>query len=174
MIPHSLKYQPYYCEENIWHLCQHPDYLGGKVIFIAAYGDYCPMFFQKDGQGKNQLIFWDYHVVLLHDGEIHDFNSTLSFSTPLQNYCAYSFADENLLEPQMIPKFRVLSAKDYVASFLSDRRHMKSQSGWDAPPPSWPPISKSSSNLQRFSDMQDFEFGEILGLTELLWKYNKK
>jgi hypothetical protein len=170
----TIKYQPFYCEENIWQLCQHPKFLGGQVIFIAAVGDYFPMFFQKTGQGKDQLIFWDYHVVLLQAGDIHDFNSTLSFSTPLNHFLAYSFADESLLEAQMIPKFRVISAEDYVASFLSDRRHMKTQSGWSAPPPSWPVISESSSNLEQFSDMEDLTFGEVMSLSELLLKYTHR
>ena len=171
MIPTSLKYQPFYCEENIWHLCQHPDYSVGKVIFISADGDYFPMFFQWAGQGKNQLILWDYHVVLLQDGKIHDFNSTLSFSTPLHHYFAHSFADERLLQPEMMPKFRVISAEDFTASFLSDRSHMKSQLGWSAAPPSWPAISESSSNLESFTDMKDLEFGEILSAAQLLEQF---
>lgn len=166
-----MKYQPFYCEENIWHLCQHPQYLGGHVIVISAYGDFFPMFFQKTGQGKHQLIFWDYHVVLLQDGKIHDFNSTLSLSTPSQNYFAHSFADEARLKPLQIPYFRVLSSKDYVESFASDRRHMKTQSGWNAPPPDWPLISATSSNLKQFTDMRDTTFGEVLNQAEVWEQY---
>lgn len=172
MLPVTLKYQAFYCEENIWHLCQHPDYQDGHVVFISALGDYFPMFHQRNGRGENRLIFWDYHVVLLQAGMIHDFNSSLSFSTPIEHYFDYSFALEHQLEPPMIPRFRVLPAADYTTSFLSDRRHMKSESGWQATPPDWPAISDSSSNLKQFCDMSDFEYGDVLTQSELLIKYS--
>ena len=165
-----LKYQPYYCEENIWHLCQHPQYLGGEVVFIASYGDYFPMLCQAGSDHPSYPIFWDYHVVLLKDGYIHDFNSTLPFSTSVTEYFERSFIDENLLTPLQKPMFRVLSAEDYVENFLSDRRHMKTADDWDAPPPDWQMISESASNLHRFVDMRDLEFGKVLSAGEFLRK----
>ena len=66
------------------------------------------------------------------------------------------------------PMFRVLSAADYVEHFLSDRRHMKTAYSWNAPPPNWPLISQTSSNLERFTDMEDQEFGQVLSATELI------
>jgi hypothetical protein len=163
-----LRYQPYYCEENIWQLCQHPQYLGGEVIFISSYGDHFPMLYQEGSEHPSSPIFWDYHVVLLKDGYIHDFNSTLPFSTSIKEYFERSFIDESLLTPIQKPMFRVLLATDYVEFFLSDRRHMKTADNWDAPPPDWPMISETTSNLHRFIDMRDLEFGRVLCATELL------
>jgi len=164
----SLKHQPYYCEENIWQLCQHPQYLGGEVIFIASYGDYFPMLCQQGSDQPGYPIFWDYHVVLLKDGHIHDYNSTLPFSTPISEYFEKSFIDESLLSPKQIPMFRMISAEDYVAFFMSDRRHMKNGDDWNAPPPDWPLISQTSSNLERFTDMKDLAFGRVYSSAELL------
>lgn len=163
-----LEFQPYYCEENIWHLCQHSLYLRGEVIFIASFGDSFPMLCQQGGEHPSQPIFWDYHVVLLRDGCIHDFNTRLPFSTPIMEYFEQSFIDESLLAPLQIPMFRVLSAEDYVELFLSDRRHMRTADGWNAPPPDWPLISETTSNLRRFIDMRDLEFGKVLSADELL------
>ena len=163
-----LKYQPYFCEENIWQLCQHPQYLGGEVIFISSFGEHFPMLCQAGSDHPSYPIFWDYHVVLLKDGYIHDFNSTLPFTTSVAEYFERSFIDESLLTPLQRPMFRVLSAEDYVTFFQSDRRHMKTADNWDAPPPDWPMISETSSNLHRFIDMRDLEFGRVLCATELL------
>ena len=163
-----LKYHPYYCEENIWHLCQHPQYIGGEVVFISSYGDYFPMLCQENSDGTGYPIFWDYHVVLLNDGCIHDFNSTLPFSTSIAEYFEKSFIDESLLAPMQKPMFRVLTADDYIEFFLSDRRHMKTADSWNAPPPDWPMISETTSNLNRFIDMRDLEFGRVLSAGELL------
>mgnify|MGYP000312495299 CR=1 FL=1 len=166
-----LKYQPNYCEENIWHLCQHRKYLGGKVIFISSLGNYFPMLCQKGGKEIDQTIFWDYHVILLKEGKIFDFNSTLSFSTPIKDYFEQSFIEDFLLMPHQAPKFRVLDAEEYIRLFLSDRRHMKANSTWISPPPSWPPISETSSNLERFTDMRDLEIGDVLTASQVLERF---
>ncbi|PID45820.1 MAG: hypothetical protein CSB47_06855 [Proteobacteria bacterium] len=168
----SIKYQAFYCEENIWQLCQQPQYRGGQVIFIASDGDYFPMYFQKTGQGKDKLIFWDYHVVLLHQGMILDFSSELGFSTPLKYYLDLSFIDEDLLEPSLVPKFRILSDTEYVTFFQSDRRHMMSDSGWSATPPDWPLISENASNLEQFTNMRDLTFGKVFSAKGLLEYYS--
>jgi len=126
------------------------------------------MLCQSGSDQPGYPIFWDYHVVLLKNGYIHDFNSTLPFSTSISEYFEKSFIDESLLPPSQIPMFRVLSAEDYVALFMSDRRHMKTADGWNAPPPEWPLISQASSNLGQFTDMKDPAFGQVLSATELL------
>lgn len=168
--PKYLKYQPFYCEENIWHLCQHPDYLDGEVVFIAGYGDYFPMLCQQGSENQGSLVFWDYHVVLLKDGNIHDFNTTLPFSSGVNDYFAQSFIDENRLSPLQVPVFRVIPADEFVTAFQSDRSHMKTSEGWSAEPPEWPLISELSSNLGQFANMGDLKFGQVLSASELLNK----
>ena len=164
----DLKFQPFYCEENIWQLCQHPDYLNGEVVFISSLGDYFPMLCQQGSGSPSTPIFWDYHVVLLRNGYIHDFNTTLPFSTGVTDYFAQSFIDESLLNPVQVPLFRIIPAKEFISTFKSDRRHMKADDGWNAPPPEWPLISESSSNLNQFTDMRNTEFGQILSRSQFL------
>ena len=130
------------------------------------------MLCQAGGDDPRYPIFWDYHVVLLKDGHIHDFNSTLPFSTSIVEYFERSFFDEGLLTPLQIPMFRVIEAEAFVASFRSDRRHMKTADQWDAPPPNWPLISGGESNLHQFVDMRDLEFGRVVSAAELLNKYS--
>jgi len=132
------------------------------------------MLCQQGSDQPGNLLFWDYHVVLLKDNHIHDFNSTLPFSTPIEQYFSRSFIDESLLIPLQIPRFRVLPADKYIQLFLSDRRHMKSGDDWHAPPPGWPLISLTSSNLERFTDMEDQEFGQVLSADELVDLKNGK
>ena len=138
------------------------------MVFIASYGDHFPMLCQQGSEHLGYPIFWDYHVVLLKDGHIHDFNSALPFSTSISEYFEKSFIDEDLLPPKQIPMFKVLSAENYVALFMSDRRHMKCGDDWNAPPPDWPLISQASSNLEQFTDMQDPTFGQVLSAAELV------
>lgn len=166
--PEQLKYQPFYCEENIWHLCQHPDYLNGHVVFIASYGDYLPMLCQQGCDNPGELIFWDYHVVLLNHGNIYDFNTTLPFASKAADYFSQSFIDENMMSPLQVPMFRVIPTNEFVATFKSDRSHMKTTDGWSAEPPDWPLICETTSNLDRFADMGDLEFGQVLTASDLL------
>jgi hypothetical protein len=45
---------------------------------------------------------------------------------------------------------------------------MKTATGWLSPPPAWPPISATTSNLQKFTDMSDPEYGQIMSASALL------
>lgn len=166
-------YQPRYCEENIWHLCQRPEFHNSDVIVIAAKSKFFPMFCQRAAESPDEPILWDYHLVLLwHAGQgahyILDFDTTLPFCTPVGEYFQQSFIDEKRLRPAFVPLFRIVSAQEYAASLLSDRRHMKTAAGWLAEPPPWPPTSMTASNLRKFTDMNDPEYGRILTASQLL------
>lgn len=158
-------YQPYFCEENIWQLCQHEQFKESHVIFIASKGYDFPMLSQRVMTHPLKPIFWDYHVVLLardEKNQILDFDTTLAFSSDIDIYFSRSFVDNNLLAASERPWFRVVPAVEYTAMFCSDRRHMKTASGWQAPPPSWPPIGKGAHNLSSFTDMNESSIGEVL------------
>ena len=62
-------YQPYYCEENIWHLCRNEPLKNSHVIFIASRGDSFPMLNQRVMKDPLIPILWDYHVILLVHSE---------------------------------------------------------------------------------------------------------
>lgn len=168
-------YHPHYCEENIWHLCQHALFAQSQVIVIAAQGDYFPMLCQRAARSAQEALFWDYHVVLLWQkaklNYLLDFDTCLAFCSPLADYMQQSFLAETRLDPEYVPLFRILSAQDYVQHFKSDRSHMQTPHGWLAPPPPWPPISKNESNLQQFTHMNDHRYGKVMSAAALLAAY---
>lgn len=166
-------YQSRYCEENIWHLCQRPEFSHSDVLVIASRGEFFPILCQREAAAPDEPVLWDYHVVLLwHEGQgtyyILDFDTTLPFCTPAEEYFQRSLIDATRLKPAFIPLLRVVSAQDYATSLRSDRRHMKTASGWLAEPPAWPPISASDSNLAGFTDMKNHRYGRIATPEQLL------
>lgn len=168
-------YTPSYCEENIWHLCQQKFLHNSYVIFIASKGEYFPMLNQQAAKDPLAPVFWDYHVVLLTIGvenRIIDFDTSLSFSTDLKSYLELSFFSSIQLKEEYAPLFRLVSSKEYIAQFSSDRSHMKSKTGWLAPPPNWPIIGNKNSNLEQFTNMNNKEIGEIMNLDDLLVRYS--
>jgi len=161
----NFTYQAAFCEENIWHLCQQNSLQNSYVIFIFSKGEAFPMLNQRASQHPSLPIFWDYHVVLLvmtENNQIFDFDTTLPFSTDIETYFHYSFIDENLLTDKETPLFRLVPSGEFVKLFSSDRSHMKTPSGWLAPPPSWPCIGSSKTNLSEFIQASNNHFGELL------------
>lgn len=166
-------YHSHYCEENIWHLCQRPELNPRFVIVIAARGDCFPMLCQTAAEDADTPLLWDYHVILLAQADqqsayIFDFDTTLGFGTPITEYLQRSFLAEKRLIPAYIPWFRLVPADIYVSSLLSDRRHMKTAQGWMAPPPDWPALSDSKSNLHQFTNMADLSYGRVFSHSALL------
>src|SRR5690606_16532991 len=60
-------YCPFFCEENVWHLCAHPRgaAAGRRVVSIASPDRRVAMWGQKASREPRAAIAWDYHVVLL-------------------------------------------------------------------------------------------------------------
>ena len=170
----DFAYQAAYCEENIWHLCQQNDFNESFVIFIFSRGDAFPMLNQRASLQSSLPIFWDYHVVLLHLAEttqILDFDTTLAFNTDIKTYFRQSFIDESLLIIEQRPLFRLIPANKFIQYFSSDRRHMKTTTGWLAPPPNWPCIGRSGSNLSGFIQARKSHAGELLTYNAILKRF---
>lgn len=166
----TLKRQPYYCEENAWHLCQEP-FFGDQirhVVFISNAERAVPMWNQRAGRGKP--VQWDYHVVVLTENptEIWDVDTMLGIPMHLFDYLDGSFHPE--LPECYQPHFRLVQSDLFVEIFASDRSHMRRTDGsYRKPPPSWPCIGKpgTMSNLNRFIDMEQTFIGEVLSLEAL-------
>jgi hypothetical protein len=157
-----LKYCPYYCEENIWHLCQNESLLAHsrKVVFISNKNQCVAIKNQKSGNP----VYWDYHVVLLFKDaswKIADFDTLLPFPCVAKEYLSGSFiADET-------STFRVVDADYYTKHFASDRRHMINQDGvYLQQPPPWEKIG-SGFNLWDFVDVSNSEHGQLYDLNEM-------
>mgnify|MGYP000214469078 FL=1 len=170
----DFSYQAAYCEENIWHLCQQTSLQNSYVVFILSQGDAFPMLNQRASQDPSLPIFWDYHVVLLviaDTSQIYDFDTMLPFNTDIETYFSHSFVAENLLAAHEIPRFRLVPSGEYVELFSSDRSHMKTPNGWLAPPPSWPLIGRSATNLSDYIQSTDNSFGELLTYQAVLERF---
>ena len=179
-------YASCYCEENVWKLCQRlqekgdPDYLHrASAVFISNTGRSVPLWSQKAGRGaekvpmvffflivmEDQVVVWDYHVILVYIGDdstlIYDLDTTLPFPAPFNEYCEATFGSDDGLKECYHRKLRVVPAEKYLATFASDRRHMKkpdSEGGeWLQTPPPWPCIKTDAAvhNLDSFINMTD-------------------
>ncbi|MFP4076375.1 MAG: hypothetical protein ACLFTD_07805 [Halochromatium sp.] len=143
-----LRYQPFYCEENIWWLCAEPptDVRMAQVIFVASQGGACPIAEQRAG-GAAGLVWWDYHCIALDEQRrIWDLDSRLPLPVAAGTWLERSFPHAARLPAWLQPCFRVVAAAHYLADFASDRRHMRSaDGGWLQAPPPWPCIGAGNT-----------------------------
>ncbi len=169
------RYQPFFCEENVWHLSQSPGLsdLPRRVVFISNPRRACPLFLQRASECSLEPVIWDYHVVLavLSDGwRIWDLDSRLDLGVSLHQYTTATFVGAALLPPDLALRFRLVEADLYQERFRSGRAHMRGQDGrWLHPPPPWPAIVGDSqgSNLARFIDMEAEFIGVVTDLEGL-------
>ena len=146
MITTPPKYCPFYCEENIWHLAQAPEFAGVEtlVALVSNPGHTCLFWDQRVCQAKDEPVLWDYHVVLLArrpEWVVYDLDTQLPFPINADTYLAHTFRGEGVIPPAYEPRFVLFEGADYVNTFASDRSHMLDKDGqWLAPPPKWPPV----------------------------------
>jgi len=165
--PKQFKYCPFYCEENIWHLCQEEPFLpfDRKVLFISNQKQCVPMMEQKAGSP----VYWDYHVVLLYKDihwKIADLDTLLSFPCRSKEYLSKSFMQNNP------PSFRVVDVADFIHYFASDRRHMIDHKGvYLQPPPPWDKIGKTGFTLGEFIDFEQTDHGQLYDLCAMYTKF---
>lgn len=165
-------YQPFYCEENVFHLGARPELADRSpaAVFIRGAGEHCVLWGQRLAQKPGEPVVWDYHVVLLvrDPWQILDLDTTLPCPCDAATYLRRSFRPELLLRAEFVPWFRVVGAAELARTFASDRSHMRAPDGrWQAPPPPWPAIGEGST-LARYLDRKDAIAGEILDLPGLL------
>ncbi|KAI5809618.1 N-terminal glutamine amidase-domain-containing protein [Peziza echinospora] len=170
----SFTYTPYYCEENIYLLVRDhipPEKLGEyTVVFISNPDRIIPLYSPRTT--PNPLIFWDYHVILIHhpattSSTVYDFDTSLHppFPIPIKMYVATTLFGGGSIStatharlgiPSHLRRFyRCIPAEQYRLWFASGRGHMveggaEAVAGgverpviWKAPPPSYPAISPS-------------------------------
>lgn len=142
----EFKYSANFCEENMWHLCKNPELadFSKKVLIVSNSNRNCPFRFQKSING-DEIVWWNYHVILWATDQesnfIYDFDSTLPVPISGREYFEKSFErNESWLESDL-PCFKAIESEDYLASFFSDRSHMKdADDNWISSPPKWPLI----------------------------------
>jgi protein N-terminal glutamine amidohydrolase len=156
-------YQAFYCEENIWQLCQQNPFKNSqtKVCFIFNAMNCVPMLAQRAAKGRFEAAFWDYHVILLQQKDelwqVWDLDSLLPFPISLANYLNASFSES--IPSIYQPSFRVLNSPLFLEEFCSDRSHMLDAFGhYHAPVPNWPAPARAGeqSNLLSFINEKSF------------------
>ncbi|WP_372371428.1 hypothetical protein [Candidatus Uabimicrobium sp. HlEnr_7] len=166
----DYKYQPFFCEENIWWLGKSLQVKGLSLekqyaLFFSNDKQQIPLFFQDQGEG---LVVWDYHVVLYYKDEISmifDFNTLLPFPCNAQHYCAYTFPKKLPKEHQIYT--RQIPMKDYHQKFYSDRSHMLDKNQKPLQPfPNWPAITgkKPHYTLDEYVDFKQQKISKVLPL----------
>lgn len=158
------RHHPFYCEENIWHLCQVED-VTEVVMITNALGRVC--LWHQNAAAAGQPVIWDYHVVAAAASRVWDLDTRLGCPVDAARYLDATFATVGVQPPSYDPRFRVIGATDFVRELRTDRRHMRRSDGtWRAPPPPWPTIS-DDSNLARYLDLDDPFAGPVLDLAGL-------
>lgn len=177
-------YQAFYCEENIWKLCQDSYFkdLEVHVCVITNEAQCCAFLKQRAGVADNEdlpkdgpfegLLTWDYHVVLLsREAEtwlVYDFDTLLDFPTALQAYLKQTFSP--FFPKPYQPFFRLIPASHYLAKFCSDRSHMLNERReYMAPVPPWeaPDAGAGGTNLAELIDLKNKEWGKPYNLVSL-------
>jgi hypothetical protein len=150
----EIAHQPFWCEENIWHLAQHPAPGAGErlVLVISGAGGEVACWAQRAGRAGRPIL-WDYHVVLAvrwEDGwRIWDLDTRLGCPLPAATWLHGTFPCPDRVLPAFQPRFAVIPAATWIASFGSDRAHMRDAGGgWQRPPPPWPPIHAGDLSLE--------------------------
>jgi hypothetical protein len=163
---------PFWCEENVWHLCGDARTRDGEVAIVTNPDRRVALFHQRASPRPDGLVVWDYHVLLFARADrwfAWDLDTTLGFPVPALAYLERTFPPQ--LDPTLAPRFRVLAAADYRVGFGSDRRHMRSpEGGWLQPPPSWPAIGHTHT-LPRLLDIDDCTPAPWLEIADLVARY---
>ena len=170
----KCRYWPFYCEENVWRLCNRIENRALDAWAIIVTGKAGPVAYlkQRFAHVEEPLILWDYHVFLLFREansawQVLDRDSQLQQPCSATTYFGASFPDRKFVAPATRPIFRRIEAKMYQKTLSTDRRHMRDAHGeYRNTPPPWPPIGQGH-NLNRMIDMEDAFVGEILELPEL-------
>lgn len=167
-----VRYTPYFCEENVWHLARESAAHGRRdlyAVFITNRLQHVVLWQQRAGDP----VQWDYHVVLFDGGDVVDLDTVIEGgpSLPIGVWLKASF--RHVSEP-LAPRFRVVDAAELLRTFASDRSHMRGPDGEPRQPfPEWPPIrcSLGDHTLPRYLDLDDDIAGEWLDLDALRQRF---
>jgi hypothetical protein len=161
-----VRYTPYFCEENVWHLARdRADRPGVSAVFITNRAKQVALWRQRAGDP----VIWDYHVVLFDRADVIDLDSTIENgpTLPLSSWLDGTFLPVPAL---LAPRFRVVPVSELLRTFSSDRSHMREADGTPRQPfPEWPAIgcALGPHTLPRFLDLDDDIAGEWLDLAAL-------
>jgi protein N-terminal glutamine amidohydrolase len=148
-------WQPFFCEENVWQLLRGADLPApAAALFVTNAARQVAMWGQRAAPADP--ILWDYHVVAAAGGQIFDRDDRDGVPRPVMSWLQHAFRRD--VEAALRPRFRVVAAASFLATFSSDRSHMLDTNGRPLQPfPAWtmPYRSELGMTLLRFLDLQD-------------------
>ncbi|GAA5875353.1 hypothetical protein JCM16303_000594 [Sporobolomyces ruberrimus] len=174
LITPSAPYTSFYCEENVYLLVKalstHQEVRAVWACFVSNLNRTAILFNQKAsrrGEEQGSYVIWDYHVFAVaalrtEEGERTvsiDRDSNLGPVVELENYIEQTFHPllfrEQILDPELESRVRIVPGDDFLRNFASDRSHMLVANNLSRqheatatlttplyvhPPPSYPPI----------------------------------
>lgn len=167
-------YKAFYCEENIWKLCQQPRFedLESYVCVITNKAQCCAFLAQRASVTEKGFLTWDYHVILLAKERknwlVYDLDTQLAFPISLEVYLDRSFP--SIFPAEYRPLFRLVCPRRFRTEFRSDRSHMLNDNGdYAAPIPSWEPPGQGEgpTNFADLIDPVNPEWGKLYNLSSL-------
>jgi protein N-terminal glutamine amidohydrolase len=189
----ACRHTPFYCEENIWHLCGNPAFSKKEklVVIISNYLKKVVFLKQRAGD-RDGNVLWDYHVIMMvKDGQwmVWDLDTWLPFPCPVTKYIEQTFPVESTesggwgrklggmyradVAKSYAPLFKLVKCDVYRKRFSSNRKHMRDKHGrFTAPPPPWRMINPGRGDtFYQFIDMHDTSFGQVIDSKWLLSIY---
>ena len=163
-------YQPFWCEENIWHLAASDEVgPGARVVLLVTGASGQVACWGQRAAAVGAAILWDYHVVLAVRGSggtvLWDLDSRLGCPLPLTEWLHVTFPTNDQVRALFQPRFLLIPAQDYRRDFSSDRQHMRTiAGGWQQVPPAWPLISGGAVTL---ADYRQQAQQQGIGLAEV-------
>ncbi|MCK6571322.1 hypothetical protein L6V77_09500 [Myxococcota bacterium] len=153
--------QPFYCEENAWHLARAAFAAGEpgpvEVVFVSNPRRTCAVWAQRAAVRADEPVIWDYHVVVHVAGEIRDPDCLVGHRLPAERWLRASFPPGIVVPVAYRPQFRRCPADTFLSRFASDRSHMRDETGaFRAPPPTWPPIVAPDGARNTLPQFLDF------------------
>jgi hypothetical protein len=153
----AILYQPYWCEENAWHLCQAPEVVGERfaVLVTPQGGEVVALWAQRAASAAEAPVGWDYHALVLARGTdgwwAWDPDHVPGMPVRAGAWLDASFPAPRTVRERHQPRFRVVPGATYVAGLRSDRSHMRAaDGGWRQPPPPWPAPGDGGMNLHEW------------------------
>lgn len=190
----DIPYQPFYCEENAYHICrllasadspadwsaesfdfEQTDNAAAidavAMLFIFSTGRWVAVHRQKAAP-PGRPVYWDYHVVALARmsavWRVYDPDSELPLGIAATEYFENAFPVSSEVRVRNgDPIFRWVDWSVAESDFASDRRHMKDGDTWREPPPPWPAINAERHRLPEYVSPRDNGIGRVLTLSQL-------
>lgn len=166
-------YQPFFCEENVLQLLRGQALPRPAAAVFVTNDDRSVAMWGQRAAAVDPIV-WDYHVVALlpeHDLVV-DLDDRTQLARPRAAWLQHAFRPVD--EPRFLPRFRIVPADDYLATFSSDRSHMLDVRGRPLHPfPAWPaPFDATKGHvLPRFVDLAEPIAGVVTDAAGLLrWR----